>query len=72
MRSYLVPAMAFALCACASAAPGDSASPVQNAVYVIGEGMPQPQPVATADVQPAEGMQPSTKLMRLYWYFAGR
>jgi hypothetical protein len=65
--------MAFVLCACASTAPGDLTPSVQNAVYVIGEGMPQSQAVAAVDAQrPADGMQPSSKLMRLYWFFAGR
>jgi hypothetical protein len=46
---------------------------VQNAVYVVGEGMPQSQPVAAVDAQqPADGMQHSSKLLRLYWFFAGR
>ncbi len=72
MRSYFVPAIAFVLCACASTAPGDMAPAVQNAVYVVGEGTPQTQPVTTSDMQSSDGMQQPSKLMKLYYFFAGR
>jgi len=73
MRIFLVPAMALALCACASTAPVANAPGVENAVYVVGEGMPQPQAVAASDTQqPADGTQQPSKLLKLYLYFAGR
>lgn len=73
MRNYFVPAIALVLCACASTAPSDSTPSVQNAVYVVGEGMPPSQATTAADTQqPMDGMEQPSKLMRLYWFFAGR
>jgi hypothetical protein len=73
MRSFLVPVMAFVLCACASTAPGESTPSVQNAVYVVGEGMPKTEATTTADTQQSpDGMEQPSKLLRLYWFFAGR
>jgi hypothetical protein len=73
MRSFLVPAMAFVLCACASTAPGGSTPSVRDAVYVVGEGMPKPEATTTAAAEPSpDGMEQPSKLLRLYWFFAGR
>jgi hypothetical protein len=72
MRSYLVLAIAFGLCACASTAQMDNQATVQNAVYVVGDGMPQSQPIATADMQQSMEPEQPSKLMRLYWFFSGR
>ena len=74
MRSYVVPAMAFVLCACASTPPSEPTASVQSAVYVVGEGMPQSQAMTTADTQQStDGTQQTpSKLMKLYWFFAGR
>lgn len=72
MRSYLVLAIAFGLCACASTAAMDNGASVQNAVYVVGESMPPSQPMATANTQQSMDAEQPSKLMRLYWFFSGR
>ena len=68
-RSFVIAAVAIAVCACASTAPSQRAS-LQNALYMVGDNTPLMKTSAGSSATETEGQFPVVK--RLYWFFAGR
>jgi len=71
MGGFVFMAFALGLCGCAAKETAVEQSPLQNAVYVVGDNMPAKARPAV-DIREAQSDESESAVNRIYWFFAGR